>query len=386
MRKFFSFALLMSLLSANVCADQHFADKIFTAKDMLTTKLNPSGELAVSIHVKDENQLIKLRRVSDIKDVQPLSITDWVKGDFHITRLAWIDNAHIAVQLNEIRTGIQDLADSKSVKRLIIIRTPQNSEEKPKVFSVRTKGWLVSTLPEQAGVFLYAKSGLYSKVYKVSIDKLSEHGKKLSKLERIDGGQFKKSNEQAKVKGYATRWFVDSEGKVTSVMHYKSKDELALTALQDKGEDTTIATWKRDEDKGQLVGEDGNTMFPVSLGQSNTEYFSLDLEEDNERSVYKVDFENDTQELVYKSDAYKVVSIELNDARTEITAVRVLIDGKIEYDFLTRDSATDKALAKQDDAYRAVISQNKDGSVSIVYAESFAEPGQFYLWHRLKAK
>lgn len=374
-------ALLMLTITLSAKANSHFANNVFVAKDMLSAKLNPSGEMAVSLHARQGNPIIRFFQVANAQDSRPLSISDWVKGDFNITRLAWVDNEHLAIQLHELRNGIQDLADSKKVKRLIIVRITKIKDEQVNVYSVRTKGWLVSPLQQKPGVFLYAKSGLFSKVYTIQIDKLAEHGKKLSKLERLDGGQFRKSNELAKVEGYATKWFVDATGKVTSVLHYKSKDEVALTTFTAENGNIIIASWKKDETTGELKSDDESdlTLFPVSLGRSNKEYFCIDLEEENERSVYKVDFEKDSQELVYKSDAYKVVNIEVNADRSEITVAKVLNNGKIEYDFLTQEKNQNQSMALEDNVFTSVISESEERDISIVYTESFSQPGEFYL-------
>ena len=383
MKHFLFFTLFLFVISLTAQASDNYADKILTSKEMLSATLNPSGKVVASIHNKDDKHVIQLRAVNNLSKSKLLDLNQWIEAEFHISQTIWIDNQHLAIQIGEQRRGIENLIDSQTVKRLLIISIDEATLDYSTLYSVRTKGWLVASLPEQANTFLYAKSGIYSKVYRIDVTKLAPYGKKLTKLQRIDGGQFKKSNEQAKVKGLATRWFIDKEGTVSSVIHFNKRDQIDLTSISNKKENALISTWKKDPVSEKFTGEFDKAFFPLMVGTNNHEYYCLDLDEEQKRSIYKVDFTEKTFELVYKSNNYKILNIELNEQRDEIIAVRTIHEGKVEYDYLT-DASGDKQNAERF-SYAAEINKSHNSDVSITYTESFSEPGQFFINQKGKA-
>ena len=186
--------------------DNCFADtdnkylNFFEPPDMVMAKISPAGESIVAIRYKNQHQQVTLINAVSKKESLLLDLQGIYKESASISQLAWIDEQHIAAQLVVTKKGIEDLLDTKTARRLLIIKKPEASQ-KTEIYSVRTKGWLVNPLSEQQGIFLYAKSSLYSKVYQLNVNKLAREGKKLNKLSKVDGGQLKASNEVKSISG-----------------------------------------------------------------------------------------------------------------------------------------------------------------------------------------
>ncbi len=359
------------------------SEGFFSKSEIRHATVSPDGQWVATIKVTAQGNRVDLLNVKSGKEVEMLDVSKLENGESGIRRLVWIDNKHIATELSEYRKGVEDLIDSRVSSRLVIIVRPTKGSDEVRILSVRTKGALVHALPAIEGEFLYAKSGAYSKVYRLNVDKLSLDGKTLTKRDRIDGGQFKKSNEVAKVKGVATRWLIDEQGQPDAVLHISDKETLSLSQIESKNKATLLQSWafksNRFEAK-QDDGFDGKVFIPVAKANEPNSYFCFDKSEDVQRSIYKVNFDTKAHEVVYQSDSFKILDFELTAQGDQIIYVKVINEGKVEYVYTNNTQAQSFELEPLKSAtLRAQIGANLDDSIKLYYLESHNNPGQYVL-------
>ncbi|WNC67678.1 prolyl oligopeptidase family serine peptidase [Thalassotalea nanhaiensis] len=345
----------------------------FQHPDMLQAQISPNGENIAALRFINDTQNIVLIDSDTKQQTLWLNLAEFSKFEAKISNIAWIDDNHLAAQFIEIKKGVAGLLDTKSVQRLLILQRPDN--EQVNVFSVKTKGSLIHPLPERANEFLYAKSGLSSKVYTLKIDKLALHGKKLSKLHKVDGGQFKKSNEVVSLKGFATRWFLDQSGEIKAAFNLSREGEWNLTQFSNDNETKVIHTWQfKEEDDAK----DAAKLLPIAYAGEENSYYCLDFNAEQQRVVYKVNFETGKESVVYQADSYKIVDVTLtkDDA---LAAIKVLNEGKIDTVYIANNNAKEKFDFGKTLSLIAEISTSVDNSSSIYYGESHDHPGEFYL-------
>lgn len=372
--------------------------QFFREPDVSQAKLSPQGHYIAMLKHHDDSQQLMLMDVNTRQQTLLLDLATLSERESSIGQLVWIDENHIAAQLIEVKQGIEDLLDDKLRKRLLIIARPKTIGDKVNLYSVRNKGWMVDSLPSQDNVFYYAKSGLYSKVYQLDVRKLAKYGKKLNKLSKVDGGQFKKTNEVAEISGHATKWFVNGQGKVAAVLHFVNAEQLSLSTFDDKHQGNilknfdknTFSTSKDKGDKGDKgdkadkVGEGDEVdtppvLLPIALGDKPDTFYCLDWTEEENRSVYLVDFANNKQELVYEADAYEVVDLVLSPQQ-QLIGVKVINDGKLDVVFINDPNlAQNGQAALQGATLISVVNQSVDGNTGLIYAESHNQPGRFLL-------
>lgn len=345
----------------------------FQRPSLVMAKVSPKGQHIARVEFHDQKQRLSVQnittdKVTELVDIEQLSDNDKAS----LQRVVWLDEQHIAVQLVESKKGIEDLLDTKTVRKLLIVKLPQQNQA-PIIYSVRTKGWLVNPLSKQAGTFLYAKSGIYSKVYKIAINKLAPYKKRLGKLDRIDGGQFKKSSQVADVTGYATRWFFSAEGEVQSVLHFTREQALQLSSYDQDGDKQALKTWS----KAELASGD-SLCLPIAMANVAKQFYCLALKDQNERSLYQVDYQSGEKRVVYQSKAYRIVDLVLTKQQ-QLIGVKVLNNGQIETEFVGQDAAelaNNKPTAPE---LKVEINQSADQQFTVQYRERHNNPGAFYL-------
>lgn len=378
-------ALLVFLLLTHVDNSSAInqAHKFFTDPAVLSAQMSPNGRYVVTINGIESNQKLVLLNVSTNQKVDLLKLSEFTDSKASLRGINWIDNQYVAAQFSEIKKGVEDLLDTRNVQYLLIIKTPKNATEKAEVLSVRTKGWLVNPLLNESGVFLYAKSSIYSKVYKIRADQLSKHKQRLSKLMRKDGGQFIHSNEVASVKGVATRWFFDNTGKPTEVLNYSGSNELSLSSYNEKGEISELKKWNFDDLEKEKEENQQNfkMIMPVAKAKTENSFYCLDFEEEEERSVYLVNYETNEQELVFEADSFKIIDLIQSPDDNALIGVKVLKDAGIHSVFLDHQQSnpTNKKGIKNSASLSSVISTSHDKKVSLVYRESHNQPGRYLL-------
>ena len=359
----------------------------FTAPNMVMAKISPNGDTVAVLKLVDEKQQLVAVNTKTNTQTTLIDLKDFSKGKSSVTALLWLDDDHIAAQLEENKKGIEELLNTKKSRRLVIIkRSKKNTLDK--IYSVKTKGWLVHALPEKNNEFLYAKSGIYSKVYSIKINKLNEEGKKLSKLSRVDGGQFKKSNEVAEISGFATRWFFNNEGIPKASLHYNEEQELQLSAIDGGSNAEVLHSWPKEEeeDENNKDKELVKQLVPIAITKNENVFYCLDVNELEARSVYKVDFRTGQEELVYESNSFKIIDIELSANTEKISSVKAVNNGRVETLFVEDSEQLQNSTASRNKHFDAEISKSLDGAISVRYKESHTEPGSFYIIHQSSGK
>ncbi|MDP7592981.1 MAG: prolyl oligopeptidase family serine peptidase [Litorilituus sp.] len=356
------------------------ASPFFSMPDMTMAKISPEGKSIATIRHQNNKQQITVIDSNTFAEITLIDLAGLFKEKASISELVWIDEHHIAAQLVEVKKGVENLLNTKKSSRLLVIKKPSNTQEKVAVYSVRTKGWLVHPLQEEQGKFLYAKSSIYSKVYKIDVNKLAIEGKKLNKLSKIDGGQFKKSNQVAEINGYATRWFIDTRGNVQAVLHFKEKGKLTLSQLNmDTNNGVTVLNeWSESFNKQDESSSQTNQKYlvPIAIANQADSFYCLDLNEEEERTVYRVNYTLNEEKVVYEADSYKIVDLVLSPDSRELSAVKVIKNGTIENVFLNSEQLT---KSQHSSTLVSVVNQNIVKDHSIVYIESHTNPGQFML-------
>ena len=353
----------------------------FTPIHMHMASLNPAGTHIAAITAKDEIERVVLIDSQTQQQTVLLDLAEFSDKESSVGELEWLDDNNIALTFIEIRKGNENVVDSKVSRKMLILSLHKDKNiqsDKPiTVREIRTKGKLVHPNGNIDNQFLYAKNASYSKVYKVKIDKLHRYKQKLSKLQRIDGGQFKKSNEMARIKGYALRWFFNRQGEVTAVLHTKDKQTLSLSVFNEDKTTDSINDWKLDLSTDEFTKK---TLQPIAQGDDPNVYYCLDLAEQLSQTIYKVNFATNEEEVVYQSTAYDILDVELTPDRTQLQMVRVINDGNVELVYVNGDKKEDLLGSNYQNAtITNKISQSSDNSKAIYYIASHNSPGRFVL-------
>lgn len=371
-----TFVLLwLFFLSINgFCSERNARPELFFSyPDMVTAALSPNGQNIAAIRIIDGFQTLVLIPSIKAEEATLLTPEKYTQKEASIRQLVWLDNRYLAVQLSEIRKGIKDLLDSKISRRLLILDT-YSKDPQQRVFSVRTKGWLAHARPGEKGTFLYAKSGVYSKIYKISISDLALDSKNLGKLDKIDGGQFKKSNEIISISGYVTRWFWGHDQEVVSALNFGKKRKLKLTLFDENGEMTTEHAIKESESKEE------KRLIPIALTDEQDTFYCLDLNEEESRSVYRVNFSTEKVDLAYEISAYEILDL-LISRSGELLGVQVKRNGSIAYEYINDDTSIQafNKTKKETPTLVSIYDSSADNSLLLAYVESHNTSGKFVL-------
>ena len=178
------------------------------------------------------------------------------------------------------------------------------------------------------------------------------------------------------IDGYAVRWFFDLAGEVKAVLSYNQKGELKLNQYEEKNKNVEVYKWadKLDDNKKD------DRLIPIALSSEKDTYYSLDLSEDEERSIYKVNYKEDKEQLVYESSTHQVVNVILAERSHELVGLKILVNGEVQNYFIDNllSNENNSFKAKRNNLLKVSISQTLDKSQSIIYSESFNQPGQFF--------
>ena len=369
-------ALCLVVASLPVVAAITGADAFFTYPDTTAANLSPAGDQVALISYKDGNQRLSVLNLADGKTTTLLELSELSEDDAIVSAIAWIDDTQLAVQYSEARTGVDRLTDTRRKSYLLIAQLPTTPGDDARLLRVRTKGRMVNTLPAEPNVFLYAKSGSYSHVYRISTDKLTEVGTRLGKLDKVDGGQFVSSNRVASVDGFATRWFIDSDGIPQAALTVNSRFLIKLNRLTENGEFTVLKQWGL-SDHDEETDEPLDSLIPLLMSDNNSVFYCLSTRKDERNAIFKVDFVSSTKTLVYQNDSYAINSVITNRTRDNVIGVRVLKDGALQNVYLgeAADSETSALMTTID----AVIDTSADQSSQLRYREGHAEVGHYVL-------
>jgi dipeptidyl aminopeptidase/acylaminoacyl peptidase len=354
--------------------------EFFSMPDMTMAKISPNGQFIATIRFQKDKQKVTLINTDTLAESLLLNLDGFFKEKATISQIIWIDDQHIAAQLVEVKKGIEDLLNTKKSQRLLVIKIP-SLNKKAKVYSVRTKGWLVHPMQEEAGTFLYAKSSIYSKVYKINVNKLAVVGKKLNKLSKIDGGQFKRSNEVSDIYGYATRWFIDTKGKPQAVLHFNEKQNLTLSTFDNNKDVKILKSWpkKDEEDKGSDENTLVKNLIPIEMADQLNSFYCLDSNEEETRTIYLVNYDTGNEEVVYEADSFKIVDLVLSPDTHKLISVKVIRNSVIENVFINDEQLQTAQQSSKSSILMSRVSESLTGDKTIVYMESHNNPGQFML-------
>ncbi len=365
------------LLSFNVSGlnAQSKTSPFFSEPYMTSAVVNLSGTSVASIVNSEDGQELIISYADNRPKKKLLNLSEFTPENAFIGRLVWLDDKTLSAQFVEIKKGVEGLVDTKAVNFLLVIQIPQNNSDKPVIKSVRTKGQLVNPLNGEEDAFLYAKNGFHSKVYKIKPSLLAPHKKRLSKLNKKDGGQFKKKNEVVSIKGYAVRWFFNPKGDARAVLSINEEGELTLNTLNGDDEFVELKSW----DLGRWKKTDKfKRLIPIALAKEKNTFYCLDYNEQEVRSVYKVNFDDDSESLIYESSEYEIVRLITSEHSGEVVGVKVMKNGELINHYTNTFSAGEDRPQRMGALY-SIISESADGRVSVAYAESYNRPGRFIL-------
>lgn len=367
--------IIISIMIDQVQAKPEIID-FLSSSEMKTALLNPTGGYIAAIVERQQRLQIILIDPQHLTTTTLLDLEEFSDKESTINRLSWLDEQSISVSFNEIRDGTSDLIDSKMAQKVLILTWAAGDPSQLKIKTIRTPGILVHPLPSQSNQFLYAKSGDHSAIYRIAIDKLHEEQQKLSKLQRVDGGQFKRSNQVSNIKGYAIRWFFDQNAQVSAVLHFTDENTTSLSIFNAEQSAQVIHQWDKQADNR----EQSPVFYPIAQGGAPDLFYCLDTQEPLSQTVYRVNFTSKDYEIAYQSNAYQVINIQLTPDKRQIQTVTVINNGAIEYIYLDNEQAThlqDSPFANH--SLQTVISKNLDNTASIYYVEHHNQPGQFIL-------
>ncbi len=372
------------------------ASIFFQRPVMISAKLSPDGKYVAAIKNNNVSQNLVLINTHSGEKKILLNLSEFTQLDSSLRAIVWLDNNSIAAQFSEIKKGVDGLTNTQNSSYLLIIKTPDFSKQKIEILSVRTTGWLVAALRDQPDVFLYAKSGVNSKIYKLNINQLSKHKQKINKLQKIDGGQFKKSNEVASINGYAIKWFFGAGERPTSALKYRQNGNLALVTLNKKenhkiphiktidNKSNALQIWSSDILQGNTKingNKKSSLIIPVALADEKNTFYCLDFFEEEERSVYKINYETGAKNLIFEADSFKIIDLILTDPENKLIGVQVLKDGGLHNIYLDGNGHKKNlpSVKKTEPNLKLLIGQSKDKETQLYYVESHSQPGQYLI-------
>ena len=366
------------VISTN-CQASGNAAEFFTEPGVISAKLSPNGRFVAMLDGIKKDQKLVLYDNHSKNSKTLLKLSEFSKQEASVRSISWIDDQHVAAQFIKLTTGIKNLVDTRIIKYLLIIKLPDQDNNEAEILKVRTPGWLVNPLVNDEGAFLYAKSGIYSKIYRIQVDKLLSHQQKRTKLMRKDGGQFVKSNEVASVNGFATRWFFNSSGVVSSVLNYSPNGELHLNAIDNKGEIKIIKKWTENDIDPDSDNTNSPTklIMPIAMGIDQNTFYCLDFAENEERSVYEVNYKTNEQTLIYEADSFKIVDLILSNSNKQLIGVKVLKNAGLENIFFNENKNLKQTTSTPE--LVSAIGISNDMATTLLYREEDNQPGQYFL-------
>ncbi len=377
----FNILLLLPVIfcfSKNTYANTDIQD-FFKPAAIRSMMLRPDGNAILVLKNQGDKQLISFKQLPKGTEDIIFSSADYA-ADSMIANLIWLDNRYAAVQFIESKAGIADLIDTKTIRKMLILDTYAKKGTPEQILIVRTPGWLSGVLPHEEGKFLYAKSGIQSKIYKLNISLLKPEKFPLTKSDKIDGGQFIADNQILEVKGYATRWFSKQYEKPKAVLHFAEPYVLSLTEFDSKGDQHLLTSWKLNEveskDKSDQDEETFTHYLPIALATTENEYYCIDRTEEEPRSLYLVNFKTKTFRLIYETSAFKIIE-PVFSSDNQLVGVQVLRNERLAFEYVTMDK--NKKIGNQQQHLSIAFSTSQDKKKQLIYEETYNQPGQYWL-------
>lgn len=367
--------LLALLLFAPVLAAE--VSPFFGYSRASMAALNNTGSIVALLRTQDNQSGIELYRTT--RHSIPLTISEsqlkieegWIKG------IHWIDDDTLAVYVSETVTGIKDLLDTQVKSRLLLLDIDPVEMNLVTIRELKTRGWIIPSAKKTGNYFLYAKSGLTSKVYKIDATNLAIFGEKVSKLTKIDGGQFTPRNQIAEIDGFAIRWFFSNDIPI-AVLAYNSDHSLSLISIGETNK--TLKKWSKIEREGYVKRDNIERFFvPISLADTPDTFYCLDFSEEEERSVYKVNFTEKTNVKIYESGQHRIIELLTDTANHKLIGLRTVQQGMIKDVYFDATEVDRLEDMPNPAALDLPIGYNTDSTVYLNYRESHNNPGSYWI-------
>lgn len=373
-------SLLLMLINVPVHANVSI-EQFFRAPLIATMILRPDGKAVLSIKDEKGIQSLSIKSLPNGNEKTLFTPSEYGAVKSMIGKASWLDNRYVALQFLEPKTGIADLMNTKTSRRLLIIDSLAPPGTPEQVLSVKTSGWLIDSLPSTDGHFLYAKSGMQSRIYKLNSSLLKPDKIPLSKSDKIDGGQFIADNQMIQVDGYATRWFSVKNGDIKAALHFTAPYTLTLTEFKPDGKHDQVFSWQllesnKKQKSGKEQKESIENYLPLALGQNDSEYYCLDKKEDESKSLYLVNFKTKTHKLIYETAAFKIVDLAFSPDG-QLIGAQVLKDERLVLEPLSNNTQAAESVNRNN--LMLTLNTSTDLHQKLIYEESYNQPGQFWL-------
>lgn len=320
--------------------------------------------------------------------------------------VGWIDNRNLVLILVEDRTAIADLIETKSQRHTYFVDVKKPPQSRDDIVSIKTSGWLVHTLPQQSGKFLYAKSGINSRVYSIDVNALHPIGRKLSKMDRLDGGQFSLENVVAEIEGFVYRWFIKVDGTIVAALVRNDEDELVLMETGDSGKSWTrlkvlVESPQKDEEDKKTAGKSGSgkkkdgseeaeekaeLLIPIAYAGTPGRYYAVLEKEQTPDSLYLCDFTQDGKELLYQHATADIFQVRTSSRDYRLLSVGISNRGEPQFIYFDDQHAGifNKVKQKGYQGYLALSESDLQGKNHIIYNFSSNNPGALLLYNEPK--
>lgn len=374
-----------SLLTAMAASQPFTASAAPTTKEFfqpvqtLSATLSPNSEHIAL--VKSDGEVLRLETYNTLnKSTQTLlDLSEFTEKDSYINNVDWVDNNTLTVYFIEETKGVQSLRDTKSRSYVLVVDLPKNEKSKPVIKSIRTSGELISSASGEDNTLYYAINRNHSKIYKLNTKKLHPHKKKLNKLMKRDGGQFKAKNTVVDIDGYALRWFFANEKPVAVAYidgdrfteeEAKTRDRYIFSKINEDGSIEKIHGWTADA----LDNDDESIIWPYFTRNGET-FYGYDVNAEHRRIVYKIDYKAKTEEPVFEVFSGEIINVLLHHETGEFIGARVLENGQVQ-DIYQFSNGEQQVEATQE--LFSIIGGNEEQKTMLYYFEDYQTPGQYW--------
>ena len=363
--------------------------------------ISPDGHRYYSVKETDSNFIVKVHNIGDgtqrvVFDFKQLF--DSAKST--LASVFWVDSRYIGVNFVEDGNAIADLENTKYRYQMYFVDIDNIPQSKSDLYTIRTSGRVINSLPNEAGKFLYSKRGIVSRVYKIDVEKLHKLEVKLDKSQRIDGGQFHISNITAKIDGFSYRWFY-AEDEVVGCLILNRDKEFVLMKTPDNG-----VTWsklkvlkeapkdesknkkkkKKNKEKEEKSDKDAERLFPIGYAGKDGEYYVV-VENDNQPdALYRYSFNDEGKELIYQHSVADIFRVITSYKENKLLGVGIAYKGEPKYVYF--DSAygdiVNSIKSRGYPGYLALVGSDLSGNIRIAYNFSSSNPGKYLLYDQSK--
>lgn len=398
---------LLAVIAENAACEVG-AEVFFQDSALSHVRLSPDGSRQAMVIEDEDGFTLSVRDSATGQERRILDSKKLLERDIKgVLDIGWIDNGHLALVLVEDRAAIADLIETKSQRHTYFIDVKKPPQSRDEIVSIKTSGWLVHTLPQQDGKFLYAKSGINSRIYRIDANALHPMGRKLSKTDRPDGGQFSLDNVVAEIEGFVYRWFIKIDGTIVAALVSNNDDELVLMETADSGKSWTKlkvlveSPQKQAEENKKKAGKSGRgrkkegdaqeeekaeLLFPIAYGGKPGRYYAVLEKEQTPDSLYLCDFAQDTRELLYQHATADIFQVRTSGQDYRLLSVGISNRGEPQFIYFDDQHAgiLDKVKRKGYQGYLALSESDLLARNHVIYNFASNNPGALLLYNEPK--